>query len=351
MLNRLIINGLPLANSINNTSKKVSQPKLLLQVLPRTSQILYARFRASILKSLLLENNQTYHICAIDCLLKTILRDADLHHIIYSSIMLITLQEHVTKFSPERQIVIYLLIYGYLKRISDILDNKKLCSHSEKMYELMKAHKIHVFDLVDGLDESPAPLCIRTSEDPCIHSYYISLDTLESLFCSELSDDETSIVTALFANGFYTPDKDLEQYKDLQKIEQGRKSLFPASPKKPLGSESASTTILAHRRSMFSLPAIENASLTVPGYKDQITSSTGILRHHQVNSSSSLTSQLSRTSSLKKGPFRSLNVSNDTLPSTNEGSSGSDESVLEGDFADLAVKYQEKSRETKDRSC
>jgi hypothetical protein len=228
------------------------------------------------------------------------------------------------------------------------MGNGQLANHALDMLSSMRNHGVHVFDLEEALDDYPPPLCLRTSQDPMVEEYQLSFDRLRELFTTQdrITEDQKALLDQAFTtHAPYSPEKDLEATaKDYAaRTDLGRRSLFPASPKRPLpGSESSSATVLAHRRSLINMfpNGQESSALTVPSYHD-----TANLTKHQMGSTISVASQLSRASSLKKKSIRST----DSL-SVASSDDASDISVLEGDFTDLTLRNQERAREIRERS-
>lgn len=345
LLHRLFLNGLSFTGHSN---KRDSLPSTRTAPLPKGGLVLLAKFRGALFKSVQLENTQSPHVCAIDGLLKAALREADYQHYLLSTLLLTSLQQLTRQRNLERQILIQLLLHGYLKRLGEHMGNSQLSEHAQEMLAAMRKHGVHVFDLEDALEDYPPPLCLRSSVDPMVEEYQLSFTRLRDLFEAQegITEEQKALIEQAFSvHSPYSPEKDLEvTAKDYAaRSDLGRRSLFPASPKRPLpGSESSSATVLAHRRSLISMfpSGQESAALTVPSYQD-----TTSLTKHQLGSSVSVASQLSRASSIKKRSNRST----DSL-SVASSEDGSDMSVLEGDFTEMTLRHQERAREIRERS-
>lgn len=189
---------------------------------------------------------------------------------------------------------------------------------------------------------------LRTSEDPRLDDVMISFDQLRQFYlsCPNLTAEQIMLVNDIFTSSCpYSPDRDVESFKDFSRDSNvGRRSLFPANPKKILqtGSESSSNTILAHRRSMISLLG-RGDSLTLP-----IPQSSDFTRHIATSSVSlSSSTQVSRQPSFIH-QFKTRNASLESLSVAS--SDGSDVSVLDADFSNLTQRNKEKRRELKERS-
>lgn len=341
LMHRLFVNGLSFTG---HSSKRDSLPKTLHTILPKTGLMLLAKFRSSLFRSALMDNTNTPHLCAIDGLLKCVLKEADLHHFAMSCLLVASLQDHARVRSHERQALVAVLLNGYLSRIGLLLGIPGLSKHAKQTLAEMRSRKIHVFELDDAFDEYPPPLCLRTGEDPKLDSYYLTFERLRELLKSSENFEESqlAVIDEVFAVVPYSPEHDMENYRDASRTDAGRRSLFPASPKRPLlDTESNEGTILAHRRSLVSIFG-QSDSMTVPTY------ASGPFTKHRGNSSVSVNSQISRTSSLKKPGYRMINASTDNLSVSSDD--GSIVSVLDGDFADLTLRNQEKKREIRERS-
>lgn len=344
LLHRLFLNGLSFTG---HSSKRESLPSTRTAPLPKGGLVLLAKFRGALFMSVQLENTKSPHVCAIDGLLKAALREGDYQHYLLSALLLTSLQQ-IIKRDLEKRVLIQLLLHGYLKRLGEHIGNSQMAKYAQDMLASMRNHGVHVFDLEEALDNYPPPLCLRTSQDPMLEEYQLSFDRLRELFNAQepITEDQKALLDQAFSTHMpYLPEKDLEaSAKDYAaRTDLGRRSLFPASPKRPLpGSESSSATVLAHRRSLINMfpSGQDSAALTVPSYHD-----TASLTKHQMGSTVSVASQLSRASSLKKKSIRST----DSL-SVASSDDASDISVLEGDFTDLTLRNQERAREIRERS-
>lgn len=110
---------------------------------------------------------------------------------------------------------------------------------------------------------------MRTSADYQLTSFQLSYAQIKDLILGDthLKPSQTLCIEEVFREGTYTPSKDMASFVDSKSettSQGGRRSFYPATPKQPLGMESAETTLLS-RRSFINLKDEGNA-LTVPTY-------------------------------------------------------------------------------------
>lgn len=354
LLHRLLLNGLSFTGHV---AKRESREVVIgSTVLSKGSLSLLAKFRSTIFQSFRLENTAAPHICAIDGILRASVAEADLQHCLLTIIMLLSLQDAMKSRPMERQVLTQLLIYSFLHRVALALGIVEAREFVEKRRAALSKQGVNVFDLEGALDDYPPPLCIRSSTEPISKDTAVTFEQARDLLLllPMMTVEQEAMILGAFTDRVpYSPETDLETIKETGKNEKTRRSLFPASPKRPLpnaggflGSESASSTILAHHRHSITGFLPSDGSQTIPSFTK-----------HSGGSSISVasSSHLSRASSIqKKGAFRSLNASADSLSlaSSNDSqdSAGSQASVLEGDFANLTLRNQERARELRERS-
>jgi len=381
LLHRLFLNGLSFtghsAARLSRTGSTGSALTSPATTLSKGGLALLAKFRSTLHRSLLQDTTQAAHICAIDGLFKAGLREGDLHHAILSTLILASLQDHAKQrnWNAERQALLLLLLLGYLQRLGALLHIESMTRFAEGHLEGLRSRGVNIFDLEAALEDYPPPLCLRSSADPDLSKAAVSFAELRALFLTlpDMTAEQGKVINSAFDTAApYTPEVELEAMGRGAAAGDnvGRRSLFPASPKKPLGhsgtsaalSESASSTVLAHQRHSMVNIFCPDGALTVPSFGPPP------LTRHQVGSSTSITSatssQLSRASSLQhkskaggKGLerpviFRSLNASADSLSIGSGADSDADSqlSVLDGDFAHLKLRNQERAREIRERS-
>lgn len=123
LFHRLFHNGLSFTgHSIKRESKIFSSNT----VLSKTALLLLSKFRSTLFRSLILEGTMTPHICAIDGLLKSASKEADLTHLVLTGIMLVSLQEAFKNRPAERRAVFQLLLISQMKYIAEILNCQEM---------------------------------------------------------------------------------------------------------------------------------------------------------------------------------------------------------------------------------
>lgn len=354
LLHRLLLNGLSFTGHV---AKRESRETLFgTAVLSKGSLGLLAKLRSAVYQSFRLESTGAPHICAIDGILKASLGDTDLQHCVLTTILLVSLQEAMRSRPLERQVLTQLLLLSFLQRIGRLLGITEASAFAEDRRASLRRQGVHVFDLEGALDDYPPPLCIRSSSgDPVIKDTAVTFEQAQELLLRlpNMTGEQGALIRSLFTERVpYSSETDLETIKEAGRNEAARRSLFPASPKRPLagnaglalGSESASSTLLAHHRHSITGFLPGDGSQTIPAFT----------KHSGASSTSVASStHLSRASSMQKkaGPFRSLNASADSLSLASSGDSqDSATSVLEGDFANLTLRNQERDRELRERS-